>query len=77
VIYKEIEATRIIRLKIFPYMPIDQQNIVKAINQLQQHEHKISNNHLPVDEESCNGIFDELWRECIKQNGEIFPVNLD
>jgi hypothetical protein len=33
-------------------MPIDQQNIVKAIDQLQQHEHKISNHRLPVDEES-------------------------
>ena len=58
-------------------MPIDQQNIVKAIDQLQQNEHKISNHRLPVDEESCNGIVDELWRECPEQNGEIFRLNLD
>jgi hypothetical protein len=48
-------------------MPIDQQNIVKAIDQLQQHEHKISNNRLPVGKESCNGIIDELCRECLEQ----------
>lgn len=64
---EEIEAPRIIRLKIFLYMPVDQQSIVKAIDQLQQHEHKISNHRLPVDEESCNGIVDELWHECLEQ----------
>lgn len=76
-VYEKIEATRIIRLKIFPYVPIDQKNIVKTPDQLQQHEHKTRNHRLPVDEELCNGIFDELWRECIEQNGAIFRLNLD